>query len=315
MDYMDYRKNYLKYKRKYLDLKTNRYLKGGNIDAHIIEFIKKFYTGNAEIFRYFQDKYRKNPEENLEEFALFCLPSIKVLLQFLYDKLSEESKAKPEITIFSYATGTGIVEALFGLYLKVNYHKKIQLFYIEPLDRIDILKSYGIFDELINIIENIINSRISIINSEMLENENSRLLDKLIKLKIYNFDIFITNNPQGYIYNTEFNIDFTMQYEDYMKQPLQPGIPRIHRESFDLKKRNNNNLKLIIDIFKYFTKSEQIPMIWLIWHSNLDLSSPITIETSLRKILTLPKLQEQWQIPPHLVISTVDKIHEIFKIP
>ena len=307
---MDYKEKYLKYKNKYLELKSRSdlILVGGNIDNNIIEFIKKFYNEFAEIFYYFKGKYGREPKDNLDEFAIFCVPGIKILLELLYDKLSPESKAKPVITIFSYATGTGIVESLFGLYLKYNYGKEVILSYVEIYDKIELIKSYNIFVIVNNIFGSPIDFQLSIIQKQLKESGISPALDNLKRKHLYDIDIFITNNPQSYIYNTDLDIDYDNDYQGEI-------MKKIPEQIFITRKRNNKYLKLMKKIFDTFITQvhQNISMIWILWYPELDLSNKQSFQASLHYIAT--KYYEQWNIKPEFVISTIDKINKICKIP
>jgi len=56
-------------------------------------------------------------------------------------------------------------------------------------------------------------------------------------------------------------------------------------------------------------------MIWLQWDPELDLSDVSQIELSSRRMLENQECQAKWCILPEYVISTVDNINKIFKIP
>ena len=127
---------------------------------------------------------------------------------------------------------------------------------------------------------------------------------------MYNIDIFITSNPQGYIYN----IKYDMSYEDYKKSSLYLDI--MPESYFYQYKKANSALRLMSRMFHLFIENpSNIPMFWILWVNELDLSSHLTIKSSLESYLSIKENQEQWKIPQTLPISTIDKIDNILRIP
>ena len=311
-------KKYLKYKNKYLKLKYN--LHGGdNFHQQLTTFIKTNYKNTSMIFRKFridfaklyESMYNKETgwvdkvvEEKLDAYCDYCILNINLLVKFLYSKLSEESKKKPEITIFSYATGQATVEALFGLYLKEIYNKSVNLIYVDIVDTTNIISSYNIFTSIIRIYydENEHN------DLRMQLNSLSYIVKEEIKKK-YNFDIFITNNPQSFNFQ-KIVIGFNT-YEDYSAVT---NNNRYSQHFFNVMKNINNNLQLILDLINVTTSSSEqklIPMIWLLWEEELDLND---IEASTIVIINTDKIDvnPRWKIDSKYAISTIDNINNIF---
>ena len=317
-------KKYLKYKNKYLNLKLKYNLHGGdNFHQELTTFIKTHYKNSSMMMGKFKGEFteKKNAtlygnmhnnfkssnevvEENLDDFFDFCILNINLLVKFLYSKLSEESKKKSDITIFSYATGQATVEAVFGLYLKEIYNKSVNLIYVDIVDTTNIISSYNIFTSIIRIYYD--------------ENEHNDLrmqldsLSYIVKEEIkkkYNFDIFITNNPQSFNFQ-KIVIGFDT-YEDYSAVTNNNRYPlRMYNEM----KNINNNLQLILDLINVTTSSSEqklIPMIWLLWEEELDLND---IEASTIVIINTDKidLNPRWKIDSKYAISTIDNINNIF---
>ena len=315
----DYREKYLKYKNKYLELKKELYnLYGGDYDTTLIEFIKSNYNNYSEICIYLRHKFGKVITlENLDEFVSFCIPSIKNLMEFLYSKLSEESKIKSELSIFSYATGSATVEALFGIYLKEIHKKTVKLIYADPFDDKIIINNYKIFSSITNIYYlGSLSYQIDLLGHKV----NPKLISLLINL--YNFDIFITNNPQNYIYDdilAQFNTYEEFKNSEYYRDAINVYSKYKHMPSdnFSNKKNQDNKLKLIynlINIIKSQEEQRRTPMLWILWENGIDLTSSATIETSIRVILQQEEKQNKWKIPEEYAISTVDNINKIFRI-
>jgi len=311
---INYRNKYLKYKNKYLELKNILY--GGDYDDYdiaVIEFIK-LNDYSSEIFSYFKYKFSQEVRrENFDEFIKFCLPNIKILMKFLYEKLSQESKHKETITIFSYATGTGIVESLFGLYLKIIHNKKVRLVYADPINNNDLINNYRIFNEpVINIYIGYLQVQIDRIK----EQKANQALINMIKTT-YSFDIFITNNPQEYIYDKI--IDKYNSFDEFTTSNdyNYPIKSKQFEDLYYTRKIKNTKLKLIYDLINIVIQPEmqnKIPMCWLLWEPRFDISSLENIEKSLREILENDEYQRKWQITPNYAISTIIHINKIFTI-
>ena len=333
-------KKYLKYKNKYLNLKLKYNLHGGdNFHQELTTFIKTHYKNSSMMMGKFKGEFteKKNAtlygnmhnnfkssnevvEENLDDFFDFCILNINLLVKFLYSKLSEESKKKSDITIFSYATGQATVEAVFGLYLKERYNKSVNLIYNDDVDNTDLISKYNIFTSIINIYydgnsdhrRDTLRMTLDYLMLTQTDKSRSNLkyLLKDIKNK-YNFDIFITNNPEGYHFNNDV-IDFD-DYEHYLKEQITVNpMPLLPLISFIGKTKVNYNLKLILDLINVTKSSNEqklIPMIWLLWEDDLDLND---IETSTIQILNLDQYG-MWNIDSEYAISTVNNINEIFK--
>jgi hypothetical protein len=154
-------------------------------------------------------------------------------------------------------------------------------------------------------------TRINVINLQLKEgNGNSKLLNKCKELKWYNIDIFITSNPQNYIYN----IKYDMSYDDYKKSSLDLNI--LSETVFSQYKNENKSIRLMSLMFHLFIENpSNIPMFWILWVDKLDLSSQLTIKSSLESYLSIEENQKEWEIPQTLPISTIDKIDKILRIP
>lgn len=315
----DYREKYVKYKNKYLELKKELHnLYGGDYDKSLIEFIKSNYNNSSEIFFYLRNKFAKVITfENLDEFINYCLPNIKILMEFLYSKLSDESKIKPELSILSYATGSATVEALFGIYLKEIHNKTVKLIYVDPINNDVLINTYNIFSTITNIYYvKMLPTQLSLILSGK---SNPKLLPRLIEL--YNFDIFMTNNPQNYIYDdilAKFNTYEDFRNSEYYRDEKYNGKYRgMPSDFFYDNQKQNYKLKLIynlINIIKHPEEQIRTPMLWLLWENEINLTSIATIETSTRAILQQERKQNKWKIPEEYAISTIDNINKIFRI-
>ena len=116
-------------------------------------------------------------------------------------------------------------------------------------------------------------------------------------------------------YHGDYEKFFASPDNNYLKENIPPkDIKRF----YDVRFSSNQKLKLIYKIINFVMPIEiqhSIPMIWLQWEPQLDLSDVTKIESSSRKLLEDDKLQKQWGILPEYVISTIDNINKIFRIP
>lgn len=319
----NYYEKYNKYKNKYLLLKKN--LKGGTnlVGGTYVESITKFLLQNkenflkSEFYKYLIKKIRiyeeyKYDDTKYSEFIGFCVPYIIKLNEYLYSKLSSTSKAKENITIFSYGTGNGIVETLFSLYLKIEYKKIISIVYFDIVDMSGTLGNYGIYNNIFGFYQlgieppQLMLTHIDLLIHGLKKGEDITKTKKGIFNTYLNFhdktsisiDLFITNNPQGYKYTSD-------------KEMFE--IPEAYRGS-----RINNNIRLET-VFKYIKlvlnynklNKDEIPMLWIIWQNeNLDLDN---FESTLK---SLPELIDPtfYDINPEYAISTINNLNEILRI-
>ena len=252
------------------------------------------------------------------------MPFIKNLQEFLYMKLSEESKKKDLIKICSYATGSATVETLFAIYLKEVHGKKCDLIFADVIDTSELINSYRLFNNpVINIYFTTADKdpRMKffaiekVVKKEEIKKKHTDILKNL-----YCFDIFITNNGQKYHFSmvhdkySDFNTFYNSPDNYYPKQISQREIEIL----YEIVHNANDKLKLIYKLINFLMPIDiqhSTPMIWLQWEPELDLSNVSQIELSSRRMLENVELQKKWKIPPEYVISTIDNINKIFKIP
>jgi hypothetical protein len=302
---MDYHSKYIKYKNKYLDLKNQS---GGSYEDIVSLFLlqHKESLTNTEFFSFLLNNTNTQLSEINPENVKLYLPYINKLNEYIYSKLSDESKSKQTITIFSYSIGNGIVEALFALFLK-QIHNKIHnkivnIIYFDVYNFTELLRSYGVFNNIVGFNQRLTNT---IIQSQLnrLLNEDHRKIQKLSDMykkfldgsDIF-IDLFIANNPQGYKYFKKSDID---------KTPL---------DFRDNKINNNTNIRNAYNYIKLLSTPEQqqsIPMLWFIWGIDFNMD---TIEETLKQIYISDKIFKQYNINSKFALSTLDKLNEIFEI-
>ena len=227
------------------------------------------------------------------DFINNCIKDIKLLCEYLYSKLSDESKVKPLITIFSLSIGNGIVESLFALYLKKVHTKEINLIYCDPYNLTPLLISYNIYNNIIGLYQ-----LLPAIEIQLLVVESTKL--KLISNILLNnpIDIFITNNPYGYKYQ---NLDMPMP-----------------KEFLERKKQANLYIQIM---HKYIDKSlllnglteeqkSKIFMIWLIWdYQEVNFEN---IEESMKQIFEKDKI---FKINKEFAFSSITNLKQITHYP
>jgi len=280
---MEYKQKYLKYKNKYLELKSTLY--GGEYIDSLREFLMKYYKSfYSELIFILKKKFKKEinyeNKEIVEEFIEFCIPQIITLMEFFYDKLTQESKDKPNICIFSYATSSAFIEALFGLYLRERHGKTVNLLYCD-VDQYnhELIGEYKIFDKILNLYRLInYDIRLKIKPSEI--HKKIATFEQFYK-KYFNFDIFISSDPQNYVYdiNDSSKIHLILIYLYIL-----------------LIKRGDLN----------------IPMLWIISDDSVDFSDKFTLEES---IINAFRKYPKYDITPIYSISIIENINKIFKIP
>ena len=280
---MDYQQKYLKYKNKYLELKKGLYnLYGGEYIDSLRTFLMKYYKSSpSELIFLLKRKFKKeiNDEnkEIVEEFIEFCIPQIITLMEFFYDKLSPESKHKENICIFSYATGSAFTEALFGLYLRERHGKTVNLLYCDVIDQHELIGEYKIFNKIFNLY--------SLINYDIrLQIKTSEIHAKISNLKsifmrYFDFDIFISSDPQNVLYDkTTIHLILIYLYILSIKKP-------------DL----------------------NIPMLWIVSDNSIEFSDKFALEESIINVFS--KYSHKYNIIPKYAISKIENINKIFKIP
>jgi hypothetical protein len=335
---MDYKKKYLKYKKKYNNLKN---LYGGDLEEEKLIYLKKliaqFITKNNYIYsNSMMGDYFRGVD------IAFVPEELFKLFKYLYKKLSEESRKKKVITIFSFSTGFGVVEILFALFLKIIHNKKCKMIFVEPFNpfiypsykenigEYNDLKTFfnhfnidgeQVFDatvDLLNEDEGLLNKRCDIMLMSKYK-DNQFLFDIHPNIKkictylrdSYDIDIFLSNNPQGFTFIQDYFTNSFYNSDDKIKFKNDINMFKIH---------NNNNLLFIykfINMIKTKEEQKQIPVINILWNKqdgngfNLD-----NIEDSLKYVVKHNiGAQDGWGIKEKDVVTTLDNINNIFKIP
>jgi hypothetical protein len=112
-------------------------------------------------------------------------------------------------------------------------------------------------------------------------------------------DLFIANNPQGYKYNPQSEID---------------KIPQMSHEFRENKININRNIRNVYNYIKILTTEDQqksIPMLWFIWGRDFNMEE---IEISLKIIYDLDEIKKQYNINSDYALSTLNNLNQIFEI-
>jgi hypothetical protein len=306
---MNYFPKYLKYKNKYQNLKKNlinKNLVGGTYDDIICHFLLKHKESltTSEFFRFLLEKTQTQLDDLSDANVRLYVPYIIKLNEYIYSKLSDESKAKSNITIFSYATGNGIVEALFALFLTRMHHKLVNIVYFDVFNFTELLRSYGVFNNIVGFNQRSTNILIQLQLRKLLSDDKpieklSNMYKKFPDNSDISIDLFIANNPQGYKYNPKSKID---------------KLPKMYPEFRESNINININIRNVYNYIKILTTPEQqksIPMLWFIWGRDIDMDK---IEESLKQIYDSEKIKKQYNINSQYALSTLDNINQIFEI-
>ena len=323
MDYNNnnYHSKYVKYKNKYLSLKKNLIggffvkslheappinLIGGSYDDIVSQFLLKHKESlnTSEFFKFLLNKTETQLVDLNPENVKIYLGYIQKLNDYIYSKLSDISKAKPIITIFSYSIGNGIVEALFALYLIHIHHKLVNIVYFDVFNFTELLKSYSVFTHIIGFHQKLTSLLIQLQLNKLLESQEklpklSNMYKKFDDNTDISIDLFIANNPQGYKYIPRSEID---------------KIPKIFPDFIENKENMNRNISNVYKYIQILTTPEQqqsIPMLWFIWGRDFNLDN---IEFSLKQIYDLPEIKEQYNINYQFALSTLNNINKIFEV-
>ncbi len=290
----NYYQKYIKYKNKYI--KLHKYMHGGTLDLFKDElygfFIKHFDLFlRSELRRIFIPKYFdsrfytiiENDEkvinpETLPQMAGDIMPifsktydlifaDLVKLCEFLYSRLQTQEN---EIVIFSYSTGNGFFEAVFGLYLKIVKNKaKVNIVCHDPFTEISIIKAYGVFTEAIGILQNIgydnfhlFTARLNTYIDKMrtgqpIPDKLKQAVNNMLENKINKIDIFIAMNA-GII-----------SYKD------------IHGQTYDTVMIATQYVTILT---KTIEALQKIPMFWLYCDYRLDFNSNDSLTKSIYEI-------------------------------
>ena len=199
---------------------------------------------------------------------------INDLINFFNILYTEMKQDVIDIHIFSVSTGTGFLEALFAIYLKIIREKtKVKIMFVDVIDYTSVLVDYkyqkaeglhaNVFDYVIGFLQKIGGKSaecINIIQLELIMNNAPKKQQLLIKFKDTEFeqiDIFIAVHARGII---------THKFGG----------------------RTNSLVKLVNLYVNLLTKSEEnqkrIPMLWLYYKASLDFKDKESLISSMQRI-------------------------------
>jgi hypothetical protein len=317
----NYYNKYKKYKIKYINLLKK--MNGGNRQI-FNEIIYKFFDRYFNILikteyysRFIFTKYINKPKylkygvvditqwENLKKETFIedifenILSDLYNFLTILYSRINDADR-KHKITIFSYSTGSGFVEALFAIYLKIIKRKEeVQIICFDPFMNIDLINEYitdygQIFDYSLDLLRKIKTSDEDILKSheinikqlELLHDKlykegeyvDKKIIDKFIDPHLTNIDIFLAFNGQVLTYNFNGRINPSVLIAN-----LYINLITMNEE-----------------------EQKKIPMFWIYFSERLDFSSIDTLYGSMMEIN-----YEYMEKSTEYSLSTLDNLYRI----
>jgi len=271
-----------------------------NIESHIkslADVYKKFFDDYFEQFTYSEfssfigDKYFQTIKTpiNLGEvtkadiIAQLFIPEKWILIitdlfrffNILYNKMN---RAEQNIHIFSASTGTGFLEALFAIYLKIIHKKPIvKIMFFDPYDTTVILNAYNysyngkeeqVFNYVIGLFQklNLLDDTQIYVKALQLERDklNPGLLALFKDANFQQIDIFITIQAQNILNFYNYN------------------------SSMPKKFKKNLFVKILNLYINFLTKNlehqKTIPMLWLYYRNSLDFTNETTLIESMKQI-------------------------------
>ena len=321
----NYYNKYIKYKKKYINL--SKKIIGGNrkiFNEIIYKFFDKYFNILIQTEYYGRlifTKYIDKPEyikygviditqsENLkretfiEDIFENILSDLYNFLAILYSRIHDVDK-KHKITIFSYSTGSGFVETLFAIYLKIIRRKEeVQIICFDPYMNIDLINDYEmdygkVFDYSLDLLKKIKTADADILKShdtnirqlELLhdklykegEHIDKKIIDKFIDPHIINIDIFLAFNGQVLTYNYNGRIN-----------------PSVLIANLYINLINMNE-----------EEQKKIPMFWIYFDKRLNFSSIDTLYGSMMEIN-----YEYMEKSTEYSFSTLDQLYKVGGFP
>jgi hypothetical protein len=210
----------------------------------LMQFVTNFRSNLTQSDFYFE--YNKNfPSQTIEN-IVFILNNI---CEQLYEYIKKPLNTSGTITIASYSTGLGFIEAYFANWLK--YTGKCEecniVFADTNSDTLSNLSKYNIFDNIIDAYEpSILLDFNTLITKGILEPIKKRY-------SIYKIDLFLAFNPQNYLCT---NIKNCQEIKSYLTFLLIIGI--IIKNSF-----------CVLKITDFLEWTKEVNMLWIFWFSSL----------------------------------------------
>ena len=210
----------------------------------LIQFVNNFRSNLNQSDFYFEynTKFPSQPIENI----VFILNNI---CEQLFEYIKKPLYTSGTITIASYATGLGFIEAYFANWLKYTGKcEKCNIVFADTKpDTLSNLSKYSIFDNIINA------------NEPSILSDFNTLITKGIlgpiktHYQIYKIDLFLAFNPQNYLCT---DIQNCQEIKSYLTFLLIIGI--IIKNSF-----------CVLQIVDFLEWTKEVNMLWIFWFSSL----------------------------------------------
>ena len=298
-----------------------------NLDYFCISNFYETYYNNIELFP-------DNINTIVEHLNNMCLtfwnlmqPTLttkNILWSFYHNKIlseevSLENKQKLNqviqdkldcISILSYSTGGGFIEAYFSNWLAKYHNKKCNILYIDPVTTNEQLEKYNVFNKCINLMDYFLKNIhiLTIIDKCILEKNKNLFLLLLLKQEIIqlDIDILIAINPQNYLYNDAMEINNKTQLLHFLKfTRLMINIKLFIKNEYSSGQRIENVINS--PIFWLFMREEEFDLFNII-----DRVQIILIEKKYYN--TLNKLFNILNIPVAISFYSSKKSETAYKI-